>query len=95
MTARGAGRGSRLRRVSAPPPGPTMTARPENRSRSLSRLRRLGPARSRGCSPRTPMHPRYRPSARQCAAPLGSPVPLGPNSASLHTAPRALNPVSV
>lgn len=38
MTARGAGRGSRLRRISAPPPGPTMTARQENRSlRSLSR----------------------------------------------------------
>lgn len=52
-----------------------MTARRENRSRSLARLWRLGPARSRGCSPRTPMHPRYRPSARQCAAPLGSLVP--------------------
>lgn len=52
-----------------------MTARRENRSRSLARLWRLGPARSRGCSPRAPMHPRYRPSARQYAAPLGSPVP--------------------
>lgn len=72
-----------------------MTARRENRSRSLARLWRLGPARSRGCSPRAPMRRSPRPSPAQYARAWACPVPLGPNSATLHTAPRALNPVSV
>ena len=65
-----------------------MTARRGNRSRSLARLWRLGPARSRGCSPRAPMHPHYRPSARQYAAPLGSPAPWS-RIRSAHTLPLA------
>ena len=53
-----------------------MTARRENRSRSLARP--FGAARAcslAGVIPRTPTKPRYRPSARHYAAPLGSPVP--------------------
>ena len=72
-----------------------MTARPENRSLTLacggSRPRApeqsLADARSRGCSPRTPMHRSPRPSPAQYARAWASRVPLGLNSASLHTAP--------